>query len=221
MTLRSDAALTEIIEGADAVDDALSSLCNAAKFEVCSFITGTNQTGERFRQARERNTEMFARGVHSRSIYLAETRNQEATSKHVAWLNDQGAEVRTLPDLPMQMSIYDAKTAILPFRAKHGKHALVIHREPSVVQLLQSFFNLSWTAASPLGLTFDQDGAPISDEDRALLEMLSLGRIDKDICAHLNLSARTVASRISAIMSRLNAKTRFAAGVAAAKRNWV
>jgi len=221
MALWNDSSLTTIVESADAVDEVLSMLCTAAKLEVCSFITGTNQTGERFRQARERNTEMFARGVRSRSIYLAETRDQEATSKHVEWLNDQGAEVRTLPDLPMQMSIYDAKTAILPFRAKHGKHALVIHREPSVVHLLQSLFNLTWTTASPLGLTFDQDGSLISAEDRTLLEMLSLGRIDKEIATHMDLSARTIASRISAIMAHLNAKTRFAAGVAAAKRNWV
>jgi DNA-binding CsgD family transcriptional regulator len=213
--------LTEIIEGANAVDEALKSLCSGAKLEVCSFITGYDKSGERFRQARTRNTDLFARGVRSRSIYLAEARNQEATSKHVKWMNEQGAEVRTLPDLPMQMSIYDAKVAILPFRAKHGKHALVIHREPSIVYLLQSFFNLNWTAASPLGVTFDLDGSPISTEDRALLEMLSLGRIDKEICADMDLSPRTIASRIAILMTRLNAKTRFAAGVQAAKRNWI
>jgi len=211
----------QIVEGSEAIDDALVELSDNASKEVCSFVTGFAPSDERLRQGRELNADLYARAVRSRTIYLTEVREHEWTMDHVNWLNEQGSEVRTLPDLPLQMKIIDAKTAVLPFLTKSQKRAIVIHREPSVVYSLQALFELNWKSASPLGLTFDQNGSGISYEDRILLEMLSLGRMDKEICKEIGLSERTVTGRISKLMARLNAKTRFAAGVQAAKRNWI
>jgi len=215
------ARLVEVVEGANQVDKALDVLSSRARHELCSFVTGNMPTEERLSKARVRNAEMYERGVSSRTIYLAEAREHEPTLAHVAWLNEQGAEVRTLPDLPMQLIIFDAKTAVLPFITKSKKHAIIIHRDPSVIYCLQALFELIWTSAAPLGRIFDSDGREISFRERALLEMLSLGRIDKEIASDYGISVRTVATNVANLMDRLNADTRFAAGVQAAKRNWV
>jgi len=212
--------LAEVVEGPMEVADTIGMLGAKATQEVCSFILGTSPKA-RLRQAQKQNSEMYERGIRSRAIYLTEVREHEATLEYVNWVNEQGSEVRTLPNLPMQMIILDAKTAVLPFKAKSGQQAIVIHRDPSVVYCLQVLFEEKWTTASPLGQTFDRNGVQISFEDRAVLEMLSLGRVDREICADVGVSERTLATRIGRMMTRLEAKTRFAAGVAAAKRNWI
>jgi len=214
-------SLTEVIEGPKQIDETLDFLSQKVKNEVCSLITGAAPSEERLRQARLRNTGMYARGVRSRTIYLSEAREHKATLDYVDWLNEQGAEVRTLPDLPMQMIIFGGKTAVLPFTAKSKKHAIIVHRDPGVVYCLQALFELIWISAAPLGRIFDSNGSEISFQDRALLEMLSLGRIDKEIASNSGVSVRTIATNVAKLMDRLNADTRFAAGVAAAKRNWV
>jgi len=213
--------LIQIVEGPEAVDDAIQKFGSSTRYEVCSFVTGAMPSAARLRKARENNSELYGRNVGSRTIYLAEVRQHEGVQEHIEWLNDHGSEVRTLPYLPTQMLISDAATAILPMFSKSDARAIVIHREASAVRAFQALFELNWIAASPLGRIFDKKGELLSAEDRAVLEMLSIGHIDKEICASLRRGERTVARSIANLMSRLNAKTRFAAGVQAAKRNWV
>jgi len=219
--IRNGQHLTEVIEGPNAVDEAIASLSSKVKNEVCSFIVGRHPPPERLRKARELNSQMYRRGVRSRTIYLDEAREHKPTLEHVHWLNDQGAAVRTLADLPMQMIVFDGKVAVLPFLSKNRDHAIIIHSDSGVVYCLQALFELVWATASPLGQIFDRNGNEVSIQDRTLLEMLSLGRIDKEISKDIGVSVRTVASNVARLMSRLEAKTRFAAGVQAAKRNWV
>jgi len=54
-----------------------------------------------------------------------------------------------------------------------------------------------------------------------LLALLASGVTDEAIARALGLGLRTVQRRISALMSDLNASTRFQAGMAARERGWV
>lgn len=213
--------LIEVVEGADAVDEKLQELSSKGKSTVCAFVTGKFSSEKRTRLAQARDAEMYAKGVRSRAIYLNEVRDDQAALEYVRWINEQGSEVRTAPFLPMQMIISDNKLAVLPFVSKSGKHAIIIHRDPNVVKCLQALFELTWASTAPIGMIFDKEGQPISVEGRAILDLLAIGRIDREIGEMMGTHERTVARRIADLMKLLNAKTRFMAGVRFAKRNLV
>lgn len=57
--------------------------------------------------------------------------------------------------------------------------------------------------------------------DRRILALMAGGATDDAIARHLGLGRRTVARRVSAILDRLGATTRFQAGVQAARCGWL
>jgi DNA-binding CsgD family transcriptional regulator len=215
------AKLVEIVEGAEAIDDKLNDLVQEAQNEIASFITGSTISTERSRKSRDRNLQMYARGIRSRTIYLTKFREKPTIVKHELWINEQGSEVRTALELPTQMIIIDRKIAILPFDAGTGQHAIIIHCDPTVANCLQTLFELTWTSATPLGAILSDNADSISAEQRTVLDMLTIGRIDKEISQAMGVHPRTTARTVADLMARLNAKTRFMAGVQAAKRHWI
>jgi len=57
--------------------------------------------------------------------------------------------------------------------------------------------------------------------DARILSLLSDGRSDSTIARESGISLRTVERRVRSLMDRLGAKTRFQAGVQAARRGWI
>lgn len=57
--------------------------------------------------------------------------------------------------------------------------------------------------------------------DTRILALLSDGRSDSTIARASGISLRTVERRVRSLMDRLGAKTRFQAGVQAARRGWI
>ncbi|HEY8820946.1 MAG TPA: LuxR C-terminal-related transcriptional regulator [Dermatophilaceae bacterium] len=57
--------------------------------------------------------------------------------------------------------------------------------------------------------------------DARILSLLSDGRSDSTIARESGISVRTVERRVRSLMDRLGAKTRFQAGVQAARRGWI
>ncbi len=67
----------------------------------------------------------------------------------------------------------------------------------------------------------DADTSTPTSEEIALLTMLRAGLKDQAIARQLGLSTRTATRRIAALMARLDATTRFQAGVEACARGWI
>lgn len=61
----------------------------------------------------------------------------------------------------------------------------------------------------------------LSDRDRTIITLMAAGLTDEAIARRLRLSRRTVVRRITALLDRLGATTRFQAGVQAANRGWL
>ena len=57
--------------------------------------------------------------------------------------------------------------------------------------------------------------------DARILSLLSDGHSDSTIARESGISVRTVERRVRSLMDRLGAKTRFQAGVQAARRGWI
>jgi DNA-binding NarL/FixJ family response regulator len=60
-----------------------------------------------------------------------------------------------------------------------------------------------------------------SAEDLKIINLMAMGHCDDHIAKVLVMSVRTARRRIARIMSMLEARNRFAAGVAAAQRGWL
>jgi len=154
------------------------------------------------------------------SIY-ASVSNDKPTLSHVQWLNDRGSEVRTMRTLPLRMIIADKKVAVLPLNLADGMDGLLIYRAASVVTGLQALFELTWNAATPLGLTMPKNGVALTADQRALLEQLALGRTYPELSQATGKSVRTIGRKVSTLMKLLDAETLFEAAYKAVKRNWI
>ena len=219
---RPDAySLPELVFGAPSVNQRLMALVNETKHEVSTFAPSAAHTTGEIWATQSRNEVMYDRGIRSRTIYIANARKDGPTLAHVRWLNERGSEVRTVPTLPTRMIIVDRALAVLPLDPQSGMRGIAIHRDPSVILLLQALFDITWASASPLGLTLPKGGEALSREDRAILELLALGKTDEAISERTGLAKRTLGRRIAALMSQLNAETRFQAAYQAVKRNWL
>lgn len=212
----------ELVEGGrDRIDARLRTLIVETTREVATFNPNSTLTPEFVLDTQARNAEMYERGIHSRTVYLSSVRNNKVTIDHVRWLNDRGSEVRTVPALPLRMIIADRRVAVLPVDPDNGMAGLTIHKTPGVVTGLQALFELTWASATPLGLTIVNSGSGPSEVDRTILELLALGRSDKEIGKTMGLSKRTIGRHLASIMEKLNAESRFQAAYLAGKRNWI
>jgi DNA-binding NarL/FixJ family response regulator len=140
----------------------------------------------------------------------------------------EGARVRIASQLPTRLTIIDRSLAIIPSEQQTaGGNALLI-KGSGMVMALAAFFEQSWSSAQPLQLhDLDILATPAGGErqpsanDRVLLRLLSLGLKDEAVARHLGVSVRTTRRQIADLLSRLEASSRFQAGLQAARRGWL
>ncbi|MGW5663806.1 LuxR C-terminal-related transcriptional regulator [Streptomyces sp. NPDC003758] len=141
---------------------------------------------------------------------------------HARWLRGSGAEVRAVPELPLRMALFDGRTAVLlrdPDQLDEG--ILVLDGGPAVTAL-NALFELQWQRSEPL----DPEPEPADDErptghERAVLELLAAGHTDEVVARKLGISVRTGRRVTAHLLERLQARSRFQAGVLAAARGWL
>lgn len=171
---------------------------------------------------RKVDVDNLARGVRYRFLYPDRARTAPALSRHLGRLNLAGAEVRTMPAVPVDALVIDASLAVLPRESGvEGPCALAHFRLPSVVAATTELFERVWAAAVPLNTTRLRGGCDLTERERELLTLLSSGCTDLTVAARLGVSVRTVRRMMSEVMNRLGARSRFQAGAKAADRGWL
>lgn len=130
------------------------------------------------------------------------------------WLERQlaaGVEVRAMSNPPSWFYVDDGVIGGIPLTWGQGNPAgMVILHDSPLLALAAAFFESLWAAAIPIG-SQRPGWEPI-------LELLSIGRSDKQIADALGLSLRTVRRRIAEAMDELHAPTRFELGAAWERR---
>lgn len=218
---RSDDGI-ECLTGVDAVRMRLTELSQQAKSEVKSFMPGGALSAAALASSRPLDEQSIRRGVRMYTVYLDSVRNDIATTEYAEWFNSIGGETRTAPSLPMRMIICDRSTAVIPVNAEVSREgAFVIHYK-SMVRALEELFDVVWEQAIPLGVA----PPPQSDEkpsprELTLLKMLDQGMTDERMARKMGVSLRTVRRNMADLMQRLNAQSRFQAGVEATRRGWM
>lgn len=161
------------------------------------------------------------RGVSVRAIYAGSIMADDAVRAQVRWLVSRGGSARTAPSLPPAMLVVDRMTAIVPAEPSTAA-AFIVHNR-ALAAALSELFDLVWgearIAAPALPQVRAADGP--TPQERDLLRLLGRGMTDASAARQLGVSLRTVRRMMAELMTRLDARSRFEAGLRAAERGWV
>ena len=168
------------------------------------------------------DAESLTRGVRMRMLYLEAIRNDAPTIGYARDVAALGAEVRTAPTLPHRLYISDRRIALVPLDPDVCGKGVACVSEPGAIALLLEFFDTVWRHAAPLDI-----GNPVhprsglTDTERELLTLLAAGSTNETVAKKLGVSLRTVRRIMADLMNRLDASSRFEAGIKAAKKGWL
>lgn len=229
--IRASGAPVEVLSGAAAIRRRLLIMGRQAQREVCSLLP--------MREApvalsvedgiEEVERDSMARGVLLRSVVERGWFDRPHTAASVAELVAQGQSVTVADRVPIKLTVVDRGIALLPLDPERDETepvALVVHRS-GLLTALQALFDQCYDRARPLravpepppGEHTARDG--LDALDRQLLALLHVGLTDAAIARQLGMGHRTVQRRLSALMARADAATRFQLGSHAARAGWL
>ncbi|MFF3158862.1 LuxR C-terminal-related transcriptional regulator [Streptomyces sp. NPDC001251] len=212
----------ERLLGMDAIQARLEELARGARAECLGVHPGTRHRPEDLAAAQSANAGALARGIVIRSLYQEAVRNVPHTVAHASWVLDHGGEIRTAPVIPQRLVIVDRAQALVPIDPEDTRKGALHVTEPGLVGALCELFDQAWATAVPLGATRTQDAATgLSGTERELLRLLGSGLTDDTAGQRLGVSSRTVNRLMASIMERLDASSRFEAGIKAAHKGWL
>ncbi|MFC0863953.1 LuxR C-terminal-related transcriptional regulator [Sphaerimonospora cavernae] len=214
-------SFAEQLVGVQEVRDLLALLTEQVKEEVLTFAPGGPQTQENMSASRPLNRRLLQRGVRMRTIYLDSIRNCKHTVEHSEWLTEQGGEVRTVPSLPIRMIILDRLTAVVASDSDDSSQGAVLLTGQGTLTALCAFFESVWATGRPLGIPGPRDVNGLTSQEKAALNLLAAGLTDEAVSKRLGVSPRTARRISSDLVERLGARSRFQAGVLAARQGWL
>lgn len=211
---------TEQVLGMDAILQRLEELSDSAHAELLSIMPGV-QAPHAMEMARRNNTELLARKVTIRTAMQEAARNDKGTLAYAQSLTNAGAEVRAAPLLPPRMLIFDRSTAIVPVDPADTTRGVLQLTGPGVVAALVTLYELVWAAAVPFGASAARDRQGVTPQEKELLQLLGQGHTDDSAAKRLGISERTCRRMMADLMERLGARSRFEAGLLAAREGWL
>jgi len=192
--------------------DGVTALLAEARHEVISMST-LSTAGGPLRHHTPRP------GLRYRAVFPDTARSAPSLCGWLGKLSLAGLDIRTMPQVPMDVLVIDGSVAILP--ADTSANSVVVLRLPGVVTTATELFERVWPDAVPLAAADLPGGAGLTVREQEMLRLLALGATDEVAAAQLGISVRTVRRMVAQIMHRLGARSRFQAGVKAADRGWL
>ena len=211
----------EQLVGLDQIRDRLALLTREVTEEFLAFAPGGPQTAENMAASRPLNQDLLERGVRMRTLYLDSVRSHRPTVEHATWLAGLGGQVRTVPSLPTRMILMDRRTAMISVSSDDTAAGAVVLTGQGTLTLLYALFETTWESAQPLGEVVPVDPHGLTAQQTAALRLLAEGHTDEAIAKRLGVSHRTARRIASELMDRLDARSRFEAGVRAVQQGWL
>ncbi|MGW7456587.1 LuxR C-terminal-related transcriptional regulator [Streptomyces sp. NPDC054797] len=209
------------LEGLDAIRTRLEQLQRTTHFECLSLNPGGAHRPDARSAATPLNEEALRRGVVIRAVCRDSFRNDPDTLAYARWLTEHGGQMRTIPTVPIQMIIIDRRVAIIPVDPENPRAEALEILSPGMVTALCALFEQCWSAGTPFGALPRPDPNGCTPTERALLTLAAAGDTDEAAARTLSVSPRTVSRMMSNLMERLDAVSRFQAGVNATRRGWL
>ncbi len=214
--------LVEVLDGQRAIAARMADLLAGAREEILNLyapplVNAEDLTGEA-------EAGKLTSGIRIRVIYAVESLREEGMLAKVLKDVAAGEDARVLRSVPMKLLVVDRTWAILPLTASETGtrgSAVLVHRS-RLTDALVSLFEALWAQASAIvrtaDLTTGDDTASGPPPDLELLQLLAAGLKDEAIARHLGVSERTLRRRVTTLIDRLGAASRFQAGIQAARR---
>lgn len=215
----SPTEIVEVVTTREAVVQRWAQLQRAARHEVSAFDRppyvgglGTNDI----------EAELLPSGVRYRCVYDRAGLEMPGRLAAIRGLVGLGEQARVAEGVPVKMFIADDTMGLISLdRPASSDSALVIHPS-SLLDTLIALFEAVWADAVPM--RFDApagDGSARGVHHRTLLGLLAAGLTDEAIARHMGWHPRTAQRHVRDLMAELGARTRFQAGLQAARRGWL
>ncbi|MER7846193.1 helix-turn-helix transcriptional regulator [Kitasatospora sp. NPDC096077] len=211
----------EQLIGLDQIRDRLATLTRDVREEVMTFAPDGGQRPENIEAAKPLDLDLLRRGVRMRTVYLDSVRNSPHTVEYLTWLTDRGGRVRTVSALPTRMIVVDRAAAVIPTLSDDTAAGAVVLTGQGILTALCALFETVWAGAQPLGAAARLDEHGLTAQERATVALLAEGHTDDAIAKRLGVSPRTARRTATELMERLDARSRFQAGVRAAQAGWL
>jgi sugar-specific transcriptional regulator TrmB/DNA-binding CsgD family transcriptional regulator len=214
----ADDTCVQVLDGPDRVIAAISRLQGEAREELCMVDAPPYIGGGPGRNDAE--LAKLAEGVAYRSIYHPDSLASAEAVEHMRMCIKNGEQARLHSSAGPKLAIVDRRAAVIVASGTDPDPVRRILLGPStLLDLVIAHFEALWAKATPLDDSVcDEDIGP---RDRELLRLMASGMKDRAIARTLGVTERTVGRRVTELMERLDADTRFKAGVQAAQRNWL
>ncbi|WP_328911080.1 helix-turn-helix transcriptional regulator [Streptomyces sp. NBC_00234] len=159
-----------------------------------------------------------APGLVVRKLYGPGVFRTSAGREVLHRLTTAGAEIRISPAPPAHETIVvDGRLAVLaaPRPTAGEARTYNVVQEPTVVAGVRALFETAWETSTDLA-TYRRNPFPLLDEgQRAVLRSLAAGHTDEAASRLLGVSLRTYRRRVASLMTALDARSRFQAGLRA------
>ncbi|MEV5510368.1 helix-turn-helix domain-containing protein [Streptomyces orinoci] len=159
---------------------------------------------------------LLDRGVRVRVVYEAGSVSAPGRLAEIREFTGAGEQARVLPELPCKLAVVDDSWAMLPLCTGSELHGAMLVRASSLLDALAGTFEAYWNRAVRIPGPRAAECTPGSRHTE-LLTLLCAGFTDDSIARQLGVSPRTVQRRVRELMDSLGARTRFQAGIQAAR----
>ncbi|WP_248962207.1 DNA-binding response regulator [Sphaerisporangium perillae] len=128
----------------------------------------------------------------------------------------KGARVRiSSTRLPHETIIIDRRVMILAGRDTPGLREYTVTTSPALVGGVYALFRAVWETGTDLAAYFSGEMPHLDADSLAVLRALGAGHTDETASRQLGLSLRTYRRRVAELMAKLEADSRFQAGLRA------
>jgi hypothetical protein len=163
---------------------------------------------------------VMARGVRCRSIVAPGELNSPEIYAELEAAHARGESLRTHPNIPTRLQIYDRKLAVLRVDPTDLRRGAMFVRAQALVDALVETFEMMWTTATPVFTSTTGANAPAGRRAR-VLELLALGTKDVVIARTLGVSTRTIGRDVADLKADLGVSSRAEIPAAAVRKAWL
>jgi sugar-specific transcriptional regulator TrmB len=201
--------------------DVLHELFARCYQEALNVVPGEPLAAELLADAADYDLAVLKRGVRFRTLYTRRQLADVPMRDYMRMMRDHGADVRIADTLPHRLVIFDRTVSFLPVDPRRPVAGALVVREPAITANLVMLFESLWAGAQDMDEAL-KAGAPAASElDRSVLMLMSSGVKDEAAARQLGISDRTYRRHVADILIRLEASSRFQAGVEAVRRGWL
>jgi DNA-binding CsgD family transcriptional regulator len=161
---------------------------------------------------------VLERSVSVRVVCPHRSRAGFASRAKAKRLIADGAEIRTLSQVPQAAVVFDRSLAVMFSFDEEGYPTARRVRDRNVVRFLLDMFGQLWDSATPFAAEDTGYADAIDDLQQSVARLMAQGLTDEVVARRLGMSVRTCRRHIAALLQNLDAVSRFQAGVLAASK---